>query len=284
MKTILQFQQVCFRYTGIGASDGLVLEDINFELRENECVAIVGHSGSGKTTLVQHFTGLLRPVSGRISFCGQDIWAKGCSMSQLRRRIGLVFQFPESQLFEETVLKDVGFGPKNMGFSDDAISQIAREALMAVEIDPDTYGARSPFRLSEGEKRRVAIAGVLALQPDLVVFDEPTAGLDSAGVRKVESLIVKLVQSGKSVVVVTHNMDFAAKVAHRAVVLEKGKIVFDGATMTLFQDGALLSRAGLEVPKMVQVLREMGLDLNDLSHYWTLISQYLTQVRELRNM
>lgn len=257
MSFSLELKNISFRYTGPGGSERLILDDVSLRVGENESIALVGPSGSGKTTLIQHFTGLLRPVSGQILYNEKNIWDRKFSFSKLREKIGIVFQFPESQLFEETVFKDVAFGPKNLGYSTDEVEKRVHEALLAVELKPQKFGERSPFRLSEGEKRRAAIAGVLAMNPDLVVFDEPTAGLDPRGVRRMADIAKRLLDAGKSVFVITHNMDFVAQATNRVVVLDKGKILFNGATRDLFSNEAILSQAGLELPVLDAVVREM---------------------------
>lgn len=256
MSLSLELQNISFRYTGIGASDMMVLQELSLRLGGNECAAIVGPSGSGKTTLIQQFTGLLRPVSGKVLVDGQDIWQRSFSQDALRKRISLVFQFPENQLFEETVAKDVGFGPQNLSLPDSEIDQRVTAAMKAVDLDRQIFGPRSPFRLSEGEKRRVAIAGVLAMNPEMVVFDEPTAGLDPNGTERMESIIKRLKVAGKSIVVISHNMDFVAQIADRIIVMMKGQIAFDGSPKNLFADQVLLGAAGLQVPEIVAALRE----------------------------
>ncbi|NOY59179.1 MAG: energy-coupling factor transporter ATPase [Calditrichaeota bacterium] len=264
MSFSLELKNISFRYTGLGGSERLILDDVSLHVGENESVALVGPSGSGKTTLIQHFTGLLRPVSGQIFYNEKNIWDRKFSLSKLREKIGIVFQFPESQLFEETVFKDVAFGPKNLGYSPDEIEKRVHEALLAVELKPQKFGERSPFRLSEGEKRRAAIAGVLAMEPDLIVFDEPTAGLDPQGVRRMADIAKRLLDAGKSVLVVTHNMDFVAQAIDRVVVINKGKILFDGATKALFTNESLLDETGLDLPVFDTVVREMRDTLPDV--------------------
>ena len=253
---VVEFDNVTFKYTGIGASQQNVLENISFALKGSHCTAIIGPSGSGKTTLVQHFTGLLKPVSGNIHIDGENIWHSSFSLPKLRKRIGIVFQFPENQLFEETVEKDVAFGPKNVGIAPESIPLVVRQAMEIVELDPDKFSQRSPFRLSEGEKRRAAIAGVLAMDSEMIILDEPTAGLDPQGVHLIEKIIKKLLSQQKSVVVITHNMDFVAQVCQRAIVLNSGRIVFDGYVRDLFSH-TILQQMGLELPQFVQAITNL---------------------------
>ncbi len=258
MALALELQHVSFHYTGLSALSKDVLKDISLTIQDNECVAIVGPSGSGKTTLVQHFTGLLKPVSGKVFFNGDNIWQKKFSQAKLRKKIGIVFQFPETQLFEETVFRDIAFGPRHLGIPEEKISEHVHRALKSVQLAPDVFANRSPFELSEGEKRRVAIAGVLAMNPELVVFDEPTAGLDPRGVKDFTRLVRQLLYDNKGIVVITHNMDFVAEVAPRSVVLFQGEKIFDGGTRSLFRDEDLLERADLELPSLLQALKEQG--------------------------
>ncbi len=258
MSFSLELKKISFKYTGIGGSDRLILDDVSLHIGKNESIALVGASGSGKTTLIQHFTGLLRPVSGQVFYNDQNIWDRKFSLSMLRQKIGIVFQFPESQLFEETVFKDVAFGPKNLGYSVDEVNERVQDALTAVELSPRNFGERSPFRLSEGEKRRAAIAGVLAMNPDLVIFDEPTAGLDPQSVRRMADIVRRLLDDGKSVLIITHNMDFLAQTVSRAMVMNNGQIIFDGSPDKLFSSDTLLEQAGLDLPVLDAIIREMG--------------------------
>jgi len=268
MSIRIEFKNVSFRYKGIGASDRLVLNDISFIIDRPECIGIIGHSGSGKTTLIQHFTGLLKPDSGTILVDGRDIFhAK--SLGELRKRIGLVFQFPEHQLFEETVEKDIAFGPKNLGYQGDELNARVHSAMEAVDLSPKKFSHRSPFKISEGEKRRAAIAGVLAMDPDMIVFDEPTAGLDARGVRTMQKIIRRLLAAGKTVVVVTHHMDFMAEICNRVMVLVEGAIAFDGNTRELFKNDTLLEYAGLELPSFLSALRDFPSLPRELRHVST---------------
>ena len=261
MPLSLEFKNVSFRYQDWGEKNAWALHDINLLFGDNECTVLVGPSGAGKTTLVQHFTGLLKPSDGSVLFDHQDIWNKSFSRSRLFKDIGLVFQFPESQLFEETVRDDVAYGPKNLQLDNETINHRVTESLEMVGIDPKTFAERSPFQLSEGEKRRVAIAGILAMQPRMIVFDEPTAGLDPAGVRQFVSLVQSLIASGKSIVIISHNMDFVAQVADRVIVLKSGSVLFDGTCVDLFDDDNLLKTADLERPGIQAAILELGIQL-----------------------
>ncbi len=256
MSISVEFKNVSFRYTGIEGSDQMVLNDISFTLDRPQCTAIIGHSGSGKTTLIQHFTGLLKPSKGNILVDGKDIWSSRYKFSELRKRIGIVFQFPETQLFEETVEKDIAFGPKNLGFRGEDLTRRVHNAMQAVDLQPQKFCHRSPFKISEGEKRRAAIAGVLAMEPEMIVFDEPTAGLDPRGVRKIQKIVRKLLQAEKSVVLVTHNIDFMVEICDRALVLINGAIAYDGDVKELFRRHAdIVQKAGLEMPSLTGAIK-----------------------------
>jgi energy-coupling factor transport system ATP-binding protein len=252
MAYFLELDSISFKYEGIGGSQGHVLKDVSLQLGKKECVALVGPSGSGKTTLIQHFTGLLKPTSGRVLFQDQDIWARRYKKTELRKKIGIVFQFPETQLFEETVEKDISFGPQNLGVPAEEIERRVRDAMQAVDLS-DKFCSRSPFRLSEGEKRRAAIAGILAMHPEMLVFDEPTAGLDPQSVRRFSQIIRRLLDS-RSIVIVTHNMDFVADIADRVIALHSGSLVFDGPPHELFRDAHRVAEIGLEMPTLSQIL------------------------------
>ena len=256
MSLHLEFKNVFFHYPELGGDTLDVLKDINLVVKPRECVALVGPSGSGKTTLLQHFTGLLHPSRGTVLVDGRDINQKGYALSQLRKRIGLVFQFPENQLFEETVYKDVAFGPKNMSITGTELDLRVRQALDLVDLDVEKFGSRSPFSLSEGEKRRVAIAGVLAMDPEVIVFDEPTAGLDPRSVNRVIDMINRLHEKDKSVIVITHSIDFVAHIAHRVIVLVDGKIVFSDTPESLFNNRAVLTQAKLDIPSIQKALQQ----------------------------
>lgn len=261
----IEFRQVHHYYQGPFTGNHKALEDINLKISDNELIALVGPTGSGKTTLIQHLNGLLLPTAGQVFVDHQDLAGKKLDLATIRRKIGLVFQFPETQLFEETVAADVAFGPKNLGLTPAQIEVAVNSALQGVNLAPSQFGPRSPFHLSEGEKRRVAIAGVLAMNPNLLALDEPTAGLDPSGVHIIENILSQLHQNGKTILLITHNMDLVARIAYRVVALKKGKIIWDGSKADFFADPQILASAGLDRPRMVKILdqyRSQGLELD----------------------
>jgi energy-coupling factor transport system ATP-binding protein len=238
------------------------LDGVSMEVKTGECVALVGASGSGKTTLMQHLNGLLRPDSGTVRIDGTDLAHPKTDLNAIRKRVGLVFQFPESQLFEETVFQDVAFGPKNLGFSAAAVEAHVRSALERVGLDPERSKTQSPFHLSGGEKRRAAIAGVLAMDPEMLALDEPTAGLDWEAGRRIESILTDCHGLGRTVLFVSHDMDLVGRLAERVIVLERGRITFDGRKPDLFGDESLMNRAGLTQPSVSRAMaafRERGI-------------------------
>jgi len=281
MSLALECRELTFRYQGIGASSNNVLDRVSFILHRPECIAVVGPSGSGKTTLIQHFTGLLKPDSGSVFVDGHNIHDKAFPLTRLRQRIGLVFQFPEIQLFEETVAADVAFGPRNMGLAEMEIDTQVRQALQSVALPYDRFARRSPFHLSEGEKRRAAIAGVLAMQPEMIVFDEPTAGLDPASVRRIEAICRTLTEERRIVVVITHHMDFVANVADRVLVLASGQLLFDGPPRQLFARPDLLERADLHVPPFHAALAQLAPVLPIPLNHSLNLREFLSRLAEL---
>ncbi|MBR7162818.1 MAG: energy-coupling factor transporter ATPase [Clostridia bacterium] len=250
-------------------SEKVALDNINLVVEEGEFVAIVGHTGSGKSTLVQHFNGLIKPhkkgKNGRVEIYGRATTEKK-GLKQLRFDVGMVFQYPEYQLFEDTVAKDIAFGPKNMKLDKDEIDRRVRKSLELVGLPYDEFAERSPFELSGGEKRRVAIAGVIAMEPKILVLDEPFAGLDPEGVREITALILKLKSEiCPTIITVTHDMDSASTLADRIIALREGKIVADGTPKEVFGDRALIKEIGLDVPfvaRIVDKLEERGIVLN----------------------
>jgi len=249
----IQLENLSFRYDSFGGGQRQVLSGINLTIRSGEFLALVGPSGSGKTTLMQHLTGLLKPTRGSIRIDGNDLWSKQTDRYRIRSKIGLVFQFPESQFFEETVFADVAFGPRNLGLSDAEVEERVNQAVTRVGLDLGRYRNRAPFRLSEGEKRRIAIAGILAMQPEVLVLDEPTAGLDAAGILAVSRILEDFHAEGKTVLLISHDMNLISRLTERIVLLSDGSILFDGNKHELFQKTELLSQAGLPLPRIVRL-------------------------------
>jgi len=245
----------------------VAIHDVNLEIEDGELIGLLGHTGSGKTTLIQHLNGLVKATEGRIIVDGLDLTEKGVSLLEVRKKVGLVFQYPEYQLFEETVAKDIAFGPKNMGLDADEIDRRVRYAMEQVGLDYETIAERSPFELSGGQMRRVAIAGVLAMQPKVLILDEPTAGLDPAGRRSILNMIRNLhAAGGLTVIMVSHSMDDISTLATRLVVMSKGEMVLTGTPREVFMQQELLQSIGLDVPeaaKLTHALRAEGFDLPD---------------------
>lgn len=241
------------------------LDSVSFTCEPGEFVGLIGHTGSGKSTLLQHLNGLLKPTSGQILADGRDINEKSDEAKALRRRIGLVFQYPEYQLFEETVLKDVCFGPRNQGLSEEECIARAMKAIAIVGLDPEEKKDVSPFMLSGGEKRRVAIAGVLAMEPEVLILDEPTAGLDPKGRRDILQMIENIRQSRQlTIILVSHNMDDVAAMAGHVLVMDKGRLVMDGTPSEVFARGEELASIGLSRPaaaEFAETLVRRGLKL-----------------------
>ena len=251
-----------------GPRTAVALDDINLTIQDGELLALIGHTGSGKSTLAQHLNGLLTPSTGRVLLDGEDINQKGANRRALRFQVGLVFQYPEHQLFEETVYKDIAFGPKNMGLSEEEIDTRVKAAMERVGLEVEEMKGRSPFELSGGQMRRVALAGGLAMQPRVLVLDEPTAGLDPRARDFLLQDILQLNQEGTTVVVISHAMDEVARLAARVAVLEKGKLVMEGPTTQVFTQQERLAGMGLDVPeafKLARRLKDEGLHLGD--HY-----------------
>ena len=247
------------------AYETAAVDDVSFEIMKGEYVAVIGPTGSGKSTLIQHLNGLLKPTSGSIMACGVNISAKNASAVATRRKIGMVFQYPEYQLFEETVYKDIAFGPRNLGVPEDEIDTRVREAMALVNVDFDEFASRSPFELSGGQKRMIAIAGVLAMRPEVLVLDEPTAGLDPKSHEETLELIEEIHEkTGCTIVIVSHNMDDVARLANRIMVISAGRIVKAGTPEEVYADEAFMKNIGLGVPQAASFagrLRREGLDI-----------------------
>ena len=244
----------------------LALNNVSLEIAKGEIVAIIGHTGSGKSTLVQHLNGLLKPDQGQATIDDIDITAKGAQAKAARQQVGMVFQYPEHQLFAETVFEDIAFGPRNKGVAEEDLAKQVREAMEFVGLDYDTFAQRSPFQLSGGQMRRVAIAGVVAMNPDYLVLDEPSAGLDPRSRNAVFKEIMSLHKSrGIAIVLVTHSMEEAVKYADRLLVINAGKVLFDGTPAEIFKEHAAeLVEVGVDVPqvyKLADLLRQSGVAL-----------------------
>lgn len=241
------------------------LKDVNLEIPDGQFVGLIGHTGSGKSTLVQHLNGLIKATGGRIYYDGRDIYGENFSMKELRSQVGLVFQYPEHQLFEVDVLSDVCFGPKNLGYSQEEAEKKAREALRMAGLGEE-YEKRSPFELSGGQKRRVAIAGVLAMEPKVLILDEPTAGLDPRGRDEILDQIELLQKErGITVVLVSHSMEDVARYVDRIIVMNHGEVRFDGTPREVFRHYRELEEIGLAAPQMtylMQGLKEKGADVD----------------------
>lgn len=258
----IEFEKVSFHYDNKLPKTRPVLKEISLEIGEREFVGIVGPSGSGKTTLLQHFTGLLKPTSGCVLFDGNDIFSKNYDQYALRKKIGVVFQFPESQLFEETVYDDIAFGPRNYQVPEAEIELMAKNVCEMLGLDLPSIRTRSPFSLSEGEKRRVALAGIVVMDPNFLILDEPTACLDAFGVKQVRKLLSQLSREGKTIILVSHDLDFVAKICERILVLKEGAVCYDGLKPGFFENKNLLHSLAFEEPRLLRYyhkMRELGL-------------------------
>lgn len=263
----IKFENVFFIYQENTPFSTSALNNINLEINNGEFVALIGHTGSGKSTLVQHINALLRPTEGKIKVGDYEIISKMKkikNLKALKKYAGLVFQFPEYQLFEDTVLKDVAYGPKNFGYNEETAINKAKTALLKVGIDESLFD-KSPFELSGGQKRRVAIAGIIALEPTILVLDEPTAGLDPQGSHEMMELFKEIHQQGTTIIMVTHNMDNVLKYASRAIVMNKGEIISDSTPLELFAQDNLNSKYNIDQPLVLSFAKELiegGLALN----------------------
>ena len=251
----IKFKKVSFIYGENTPFEKLALDDINLEIKKGEFVGIIGHTGSGKSTLIQHFNALLKPTKGDVFIEDVNTKDKNFAKSGIRYKIGLVFQYPEYQLFEETVEKDIAFGPKNMGLNEEEIKKRVKEAMESVGLDYLINKDKSPFELSGGQKRRVAIAGILAMKPEVLILDEPTAGLDPKGRDELFLQIKNLYEKEKiTVVLISHSMEDVAKFVNRIIVMKDGKIHFDKKTKEAFSDVDDLKKVGLNVPQITELM------------------------------
>ena len=263
----IQLNNVTHTYSEGSAFQATAIRGVNLTIEDGEFIAVIGHTGSGKSTLVQHLNGLLKPTDGQILIDGEDLNGEKTDRRRIRQKVGLVFQYPEYQLFEETVAKDIAFGPKNLGLSEEEIDQRVRRAMAHVHLDYDKYAERSPFELSGGQMRRVAIAGVLAMEPKVLILDEPTAGLDPKGRDRILTMVQELhAQGGVTVIMVSHSMDDVARLATRLIVMSKGEVVATGTPREIFRQVDMMEKIHLGVPeaaKLCALLRERGVDLPD---------------------
>ncbi len=263
-ETIIKTENLSYVYSAGTPYEHRAIDDINIEIEKGSFVGLIGHTGSGKSTLIQHLNGLIKPTSGKIYVGGEDLWANPKEIRRFRFKVGLVFQYPEHQLFEETVRKDIAFGPKNMGLSDDEINERVLEAAKHTGLTED-YLEKSPFELSGGEKRRVAIAGVLAMKPEVLILDEPTAGLDPKGREFILSEIKAYHENtGATIILVSHSMEDVARFASHVLIMNHSKAVMYGETRDIFKRVDELCEMGLEVPQISRVfakLREKGYEV-----------------------
>ena len=261
----MKLKKVSYVYSEGDAFEKKALDEINLEIPDGQFIGIIGHTGSGKSTLIQHLNGLLRATSGAIYYDGENIYQEGYDMRTLRSKVGLVFQYPEHQLFEVDVFSDVCFGPKNLGLSKEEVEERAKKALTQVGLD-ESYYKKSPFELSGGQKRRVAIAGILAMHPQVLILDEPTAGLDPKGRDEILDQVALLQKERKiTVILVSHSMEDVARYVDRIIVVNDGKILFDDTPKQVFQHYKELESVGLAAPQVtyvVKALKEKGWDID----------------------
>lgn len=260
----LKAENLEYKYNAGTSLESYAVRGVNLEIGKDEFVGLIGRTGSGKSTLIQHFNGLFKPTGGRLLFNGEDISVKGYNLKALRQNVGLVFQYPEYQLFEETVIRDVAYGPKNKGVDEKTAIQMAHEALQLVGVPERAYN-KSPFELSGGQKRRVAIAGVLAIKPEYLILDEPTAGLDPQGREDILELFRNLHEKlGITIILVSHSMEDVARYAKRLLVMNQGQLVFDDTPREVFKHLEELESMGLSAPQAVHIahaLRAAGYDV-----------------------
>lgn len=262
----IDIKNICYTYMRGTPFEKKALDDVSVSIDKGEIVAVIGHTGSGKSTLVQHLNGLLKPDAGQVAVDDVNLAGKDAAAKKARQLVGMVFQYPEHQIFAETVYEDIAFGPRNRGFQPEEVDKQVREAMAFVGLDFETFAKRSPFQLSGGQMRRVAIAGVVAMNPDYLVLDEPSAGLDPRSRNAVFKEIMALHQSrGIAIVLVTHSMEEAVKYAKRLLVINQGKILFDGNTADIFRNHQQkLVEVGMDEPqvfKLADLLRKQGMEL-----------------------
>ena len=263
----IKIENLTHVYMANGPFEKKALDNVNLDIKDGEFIALIGHTGSGKSTLIQHMNGLLEATSGKIIVDGEDITQKGVTLSDVRKKVGLVFQYPEYQLFEETIAKDIAYGPTNLGLDEEEIDKRVRKSMEMVGLDYEVYKDKSPFDLSGGQKRRVAIAGVIAMEPKTLILDEPTAGLDPKGRDDIlEQIQLLHSKYNMTIILVSHSMEDVAKIAQRVIVMNKGKVALEGTPAEVFKHVKELEEIGLGVPQVTYLmmkLREKGYKVSD---------------------
>ncbi|AIY82617.1 MAG: energy-coupling factor transporter ATPase [Clostridium baratii] len=263
----IKIENLTHVYMANGPFEKKALDNVNLDIKDGEFIALIGHTGSGKSTLIQHMNGLLEATSGKIIVDGEDITQKGVKLSDVRKKVGLVFQYPEYQLFEETIAKDIAYGPTNLGLDEEEIDKRVRKSMEMVGLDYEVYKDKSPFDLSGGQKRRVAIAGVIAMEPKTLILDEPTAGLDPKGRDDIlEQIQLLHSKYNMTIILVSHSMEDVAKIAQRVIVMNKGKVALEGTPAEVFKHVKELEEIGLGVPQVTYLmmkLRERGYKVSD---------------------
>ena len=279
------FKNVSFIYGEKTPFEKLALDNIDLTIKKGEFVGIIGHTGSGKSTLIQHFNGILKPTSGDVFIGDMNTKDKTLAKSGLRYKIGLVFQYPEYQLFEETIEKDIAFGPRNMGLSEEEVTERVKEAMELVGLDYETKKDKSPFEISGGQKRRVAIAGILAMKPDILILDEPTAGLDPKGRDELFFQIKNLYEKNNiTIVLISHSMEDVAKLVNRIIIMKDGHIHLDKKTKEAFSDVDDLKKVGLNVPQITELMDVLRKNGHNFSKNILTVDEAFSEIkRELRN-
>lgn len=281
----INFKNVSFIYGEKTPFEKLALDNIDLTIKKGEFVGIIGHTGSGKSTLIQHFNGILKPTSGDVFIGDMNTKDKTLAKSGLRYKIGLVFQYPEYQLFEETIEKDIAFGPKNMGLSEEEVTERVKEAMEIVGLDYEAKKDKSPFEISGGQKRRVAIAGILAMKPDILILDEPTAGLDPKGRDELFFQIKNLYEKNNiTIVLISHSMEDVAKLVNRIIIMKDGHIHLDKKTKEAFSDVDDLKKVGLNVPQITELMDVLRKNGHNFSKNILTVDEAFSEIkRELRN-
>ena len=281
----INFKNVSFIYGEKTPFEKLALDNIDLTIKKGEFVGIIGHTGSGKSTLIQHFNGILKPTSGDVFIGDMNTKDKALAKSGLRYKIGLVFQYPEYQLFEETIEKDIAFGPRNIGLSEEEVTERVKEAMELVGLDYETKKDKSPFEISGGQKRRVAIAGILAMKPDILILDEPTAGLDPTGRDELFFQIKNLYEKNNiTIVLISHSMEDVAKLVNRIIIMKDGHIHLDKKTKEAFSDVDDLKKVGLNVPQITELMDVLRKNGHNFSKNILTVDEAFSEIkRELRN-